>query len=147
MKPEWWSSDEWSTPPDVMEEIEMICGGPFTLDPCARLETAKAPKFYNKHDDGLKKEWTGRVFVNPPYSRIGPWVEKAVETKANGHFVVMLVPAATDTDWFHDHVLFHAQIVFWKRRIRFFGWQGTPIAAPKTPSLVLIYDGGRKGAL
>lgn len=140
LPPDWWSSDEWSTPPEVFARIAERWG-PFDLDPCCRPETAKAPKYYTAADNGLVLPWAGRVFVNPPYSHIGPWLQKAIQAKADGHTVVVLVPAATDTGWFHDYLLGHADLHFWRGRIRFIGWQGTPIPAPKTPSLLGVYGG------
>ena len=137
--PTWWSSDEWSTPPEIVAELEAEFG-PFDLDPCCRIETAKAPKFYTKSDNGLVRPWTGHVFVNPPYSQPTLWVRKAKqEYEDNGAFIVMLLPAATDTEWFHKYVWKTAELRFIRRRVRFYGWQGTPIPAPRNPSLFAIY--------
>jgi phage N-6-adenine-methyltransferase len=139
-KPEWWSSDEWSTPQDV---VDVLSGwfGPFDLDPCCRPETAKAPAFFAKGDDGLTQPWHGRVWVNPPYSDPRPWIEKAIQTVESGEArrVVMLLPCSTDTAWFHDLVIPHADIVFMRGRVRFLGWMGTPIGSPKSGTVVAIF--------
>src|SRR5581483_11903778 len=65
--------DEWATPPGLVAELEAEFGC-FELDPCATRETAKAPCFYTRADDGLARPWAGRVFCNPPYSEAGRWL-------------------------------------------------------------------------
>lgn len=139
-KPAWWSSDHWSTPSSVIKQLTAEFGA-FDLDPCCRIETAKAPKFFVEADDGLSRRWYGHVFLNPPYSKPGPWLEKAIrETKAGrAKIVVALLPVRTDTRWFHDFVNGIAEIRFIKGRIKWIGWQGTPIPQPKDPSMFAIY--------
>jgi phage N-6-adenine-methyltransferase len=115
--------------------------GTFDLDPCAEHHTAKAECYYTIDEDGLQKPWFGRVFVNPPYSKPGPWCLRARQAVDSGEasLVVMLLPASVDTRWFHQLVLPYAQLRFIQGRIRFFGWEGTPIPAPKAPSIFAIY--------
>lgn len=139
-KPTDWTSDDWHTPPEIVEGMAREFG-PFTLDPCCRPHTAKAPTFYTKNEDGLTQPWHGRVWLNPPYSDPGPWLKKAIEETTSGRaqLVVALVPASTDTRWFHDYVLGRAEVRFRKGRIKFHGWQNTPIGSPKTPSVFAIY--------
>lgn len=138
-KPEWWSSDEWSTPSELVHRFALEFG-PFTLDVCARPENAKAASFYTLNEDGLTQPWTGSVWLNPPYSDIGPWLAKARTEIENGcRIVCALIPSATDTAWWHDHVIGHAELRFIRGRVRFIGWQGTPIPAPRTPSVLAIY--------
>lgn len=80
------------------------------LDVCALPENAKCKRFFTPEMDGLKQEWTGVCWCNPPYGRqIGKWVEKAVKSSAT---VVMLLPARTDTKWFHDWCLPYGKIEF-----------------------------------
>ena len=139
-KPEWWSSDHWSTPPNLVARLAAQFG-PFDLDPCCRPETAKAPHFFTQDVDGLTQEWWGRVFLNPPYSRPRPWLEKArQETEAGrASIVVALLPVRTDTRWFHEEVYGRAELRFLRGRIRWIGWQRTPIPNPKDPSMLAIY--------
>jgi site-specific DNA-methyltransferase (adenine-specific) len=139
-KPAGWTSDNWETPWPVVRDLEREFG-PFDLDPCAQPHTAKAPAFYTVDDDGLRLPWWGCVFVNPPYSRIEPWCQRSIEMTAQGRVsvVVMLLPAAVDTAWFHDYVWPYAEVRFRRGRVRFLGWEGTPIPAPRTPSLFAIY--------
>ena len=143
LKPDDWTSDDWSTPPAYFAEINARFG-PFDLDPCARPETAKAAKFFTKADDGLAQPWMGRVFCNPPYSCPRKWCEKAHAETATGRasIVVMLLPAAVDTNWFHDLVLPFADVEFIRGRLRFYGWKGTPIGSPKAGNVLGIYPKG-----
>ncbi len=139
-KPDWWTSDHWATPPDTMAQITSTFGV-FDLDPCCRPETAKAPAFYTKESDGLAQQWRGRVFLNPPYSNPAPWLRKAVEETAasRASLVVALLPVRTDTKWFHSLVWNVAELHFIKGRVKWIGWQGTPIPNPKDPSMLAVY--------
>ena len=117
--------------------------GPFDLDPCATAENAKAPRFYTRADDGLRRPWTGRVFCNPPYGRaIAAWVAKAREAATTtADLVVLLVPARTDTRWCHEHVA-HAEVEFLPGRVRFVGAKaGAPF-----PSAVVVFRNAKPGA-
>lgn len=140
-KPTWWTSDEWETPSEVVEPLAQEFG-PFDLDPCAREENAKAPFYWSREDDGLQQEWAGKVWLNPPYSDPAPWLAKAVEEIDAGRasVVVALLPAATDTAWFHDLVVPYATIRYRRGRIKFLGWEGAPIGSPKAGSLIAIYQ-------
>jgi phage N-6-adenine-methyltransferase len=115
--------------------------GPFDLDPAAQPHTAKASRYFTPDEDGLSRPWFGRVWLNPPYSKPRPWCEKAREETTNGNaeIVVMLLPASVDTRWFHEAVLPYAELRFIRGRVRFVGWEGTPIPSPKAPSIVAIY--------
>lgn len=140
-KPDWWTSDEWATPPSFVAALEAEFGA-FDLDPCAREESAKAPLYYTQEDDGLKQPWRGRVFVNPPYSKPEPWVKKAIDEYRTRRSVnpveevFLLLPAATDVGWFHDLILPYCNVRFIKGRLRFLGWQGTPIGSPTAGSIL-----------
>ena len=134
-KPDWWTSDEWATPPEFVAQLEQEFGA-FTLDPCAREESAKAPLYYTTEDDGLRQPWDGHAFVNPPYSAPGPWVEKAIAESGRGTTSLLLLPAATDVGWFHDLVLVHCNVRFIRGRLRFLGWKGTPIGSPTAGNIL-----------
>lgn len=146
-RPAYWTSDEWSTPARLVREIAALYG-PFDLDPCCRPETAKAPRFFTRDVDGLAHEWHGRVFLNPPYSKPAPWLEKSIEETQAGRaeIVVALLPVSTSTSWFHHLVLGCAELHFLRGRVRFIGWRGTPIGNPKTASVVAVYRCGKLGA-
>ena len=94
---------EWETPQALFEELNRIFGG-FTLDPYATAENAKCARYFTREDDGLTQPWSGKVFMNPPYGReIGRWVEKAHWVSLEGALVVCLLPARTDTRWWHEY--------------------------------------------
>lgn len=115
-------SMDWATPVALMAQLEEIYG-PFTLDPCATAENAKAPTFYTPAENGLTHSWAGhRVYMNPPYGRsIGTWVAKAwYEAYVNGDCdVVCLIPSRTDTRYWHDYVMAADEILFIRNRIYF----------------------------
>ena len=135
-------SDEWATPQELFDKLAARYG-PFTLDPCATQSNAKCEKFYTVDDDGLVQSWAGeRVFMNPPYGRvIGKWIEKAYRESLNGAMVVCLIPARTDTTYWHDYVMKADEIVLLRGRVRFVGGKS---CAP-FPSAVIIFrpNGGR----
>lgn len=130
-------SDEWSTPPGFAEQY-----GPFDLDPCADASNARAPKFFSREEDGLSRPWFGRVWMNPPYGRqIGKWIAKALHevTCGNCESVVCLLPARTDTAWWHDYCTF-GEIEFIRGRLKF---GGSPHDAP-FPCAVVTFDSSRR---
>ena len=109
-------TDLWATPQWLFDELDSRYH--FTLDPCATTQNAKCRKYYTEAQDGLAQSWDGEtVFMNPPYGReIGKWVKKAVDSRAS---VVMLLPARTDTRWFHDYIYGKCEVVFLKGRLKF----------------------------
>ena len=128
-------TDMWATPQDFFDKLDQEFH--FTLDVCATPENAKCQKFYTEQDDGLSQPWTGTVWCNPPYGRnLGKWVEKAyMEHLTEGATVVMLLPARTDTRWFHENVYPHAEIRFVKGRLKF----GDSTNSAPFPSMVAIF--------
>ena len=91
----------------------------FTLDPCATKENAKCSKFFTKEQDGLKQDWGNDVvYVNPPYGRDVPkWIQKGIDSDTT---VVYLIPARTNTRWFHNLVINQAhELRFIKGRPKF----------------------------
>src|SRR5262249_6280579 len=134
-------SEEWPTPKETFEQLSAEFGG-FDLDPCCTPENALCPTFYTKEDDGLAKPWFGRVFVNPPYGRtIGLWMAKALEEAQRGCLVVCLVPARTDTRWWHQYAK-RGEYRFLEGRLRF---PGAPNSAP-FPSTVVIFRPRNEGS-
>ena len=78
------------------------------------------------------------VWCNPPYGReIGKWVEKAYNESLAGVTVVMLLPARTDTKWFHDYIYGKAEIRFVRGRLKF----GDSKNSAPFPSMVIIFRG------
>lgn len=82
---------EWATPQALFDDLHEEFG--FETDVCATDDNAKCPRYYAKEDDGLKQQWTGVCWMNPPYGRrIGDWVRKAYESAQAGATVVCLLP-------------------------------------------------------
>ena len=126
-------SDEWETPMKVFDPLNEEFG--FTLDPCATPENAKCERFFTIEDDGLSRRWDGVVFCNPPYGRqIKWWVRKALESSQAGALVVMLIPARTDTSYWHDYIFGKAEVRFLRGRIHFSDKGPAPF-----PSAVVVF--------
>ena len=126
----------WETPQDLFDKLNAEFH--FDLDVCALPENAKCEKYYTPEDDGLSQPWNGICWCNPPYGRtIGKWVQKAYETFAGGGTVVMLLPARTDTKWFHEYIYNKAEIRFIKGRLKF----GNSKNAAPFPSMIVVFDG------
>lgn len=116
----------------------------FVLDPAATDKTAKCALFYTPETDGLSQSWDrgGAVFCNPPYGReIGKWVRKAFEEAHGGYPIVLLIPARTDTSYFHDYIYGKAEIRFIRGRLRFTDDEGNAADPAPFPSMVVIYNG------
>lgn len=113
-------TDLWETPQDFFGELDEEFR--FDLDVCALPENAKCAAYYTPEMDGLSQPWYGRCWCNPPYGRqIGAWVAKAAASAMDGAIVVMLLPARTDTRWFHRYIYHRAEIRFVPGRLKFGG--------------------------
>ena len=130
-------TDQWATPQDFFDELNEEFK--FTTDVCADETNHKCDYYFSKKDsiDGLKMDWTGRCWMNPPYGReIGLWVKKASEEVKRGvPLVVCLLPARTDTKWFHEYIYGKAEIRFIKGRLKF----GDSKNSAPFPSMVVIF--------
>lgn len=131
------NTNEWATPNAFFAALDAEFH--FDLDPCATPENAKCKRFYTIENDGLTKDWVGaRVFCNPPYGRdIGKWVKKCwEESRKPDTLVVMLIPARTDTEYFHEYIYHKArEIRFIRGRLHF---NESKDRAP-FPSMVVIF--------
>lgn len=133
-------NNEWSTPPSFFNEVNKEFN--FNLDPCSTDENHKCDKYYTIKDDGLSKDWSGHnVWCNPPYGRnIGKWVEKCYrEGCKDNTLVVLLIPARTDTKYFHDYILHRAEIRFIPGRLKF----GNSNNSAPFPSMLVIFRGAK----
>jgi len=128
---------EWETPQEFFDELNAEFN--FTLDPCATPDNAKCKKYYTIKENGLKQNWGGEtVFCNPPYGRaIKDWVKKCYEEAQKPNTtVVMLIPARTDTNYFHDYIYGKAkEIRFIRGRLKF----GNAKNAAPFPSMVVVF--------
>jgi phage N-6-adenine-methyltransferase len=135
---------DWTTPAQFYAMLDREFH--FDLDACASPENALCDNYFTRQDESLREAciWRRRVWVNPPYGlRLGAWVEKAYRSAAIGarqytEHVVMLLPARTDTSWFHDYCL-KAEIRFLRGRLCF---DDNPRKRAPFPSMIVIFRGG-----
>lgn len=112
------TSEEWETPKKIFDALNDEFH--FDIDLAALPHNAKCNKFYTPIVDALKQEWKGVCWLNPPYgSQLRQWMKKACESFKKGATIVCLVPARTDTLWWHDYVLPYAEIRYLRGRLKF----------------------------
>ena len=130
-------TDQWATPQEFFDKLNEEFY--FTLDPCADEFNHKCEKYFTKEQNGLIQSWEGEtVFCNPPYGReIGKWVQKCFLEVVDGgcKCAVMLIPARTDTQWFHKYIYEKAEVRFLKGRLKF----GDSKNSAPFPSMVVIF--------
>lgn len=131
------ATDLWATPQAVFDQLNAEFH--FNLDPCATPENAKCANYFTIDIDGLSQSWGGHnVFCNPPYGKaLARWVKKAYEeSKKPNTTVVMLIPARTDTRYFHEYIYHKAkEIHFIKGRLKF----GESKNSAPFPSMVVVF--------
>lgn len=127
-------TDDWATPAEFFAKLDRFFS--FDLDVCASEANAKCDQFFTIADDGLSKQWSGTCWMNPPYGRtIGKWMEKAyISAFENGATVVALVPARTDTKWWHSFAT-KGEIHFIPGRLKF----GSAVNSAPFPSAVVVF--------
>ena len=131
------ATDNWATPQDFFDKLNDEFH--FTLDVCADETNHKCEHYYTKEIDGLSRPWIGTIWCNPPYgSKISEWVRRAhFSSHIGSATVVMLLPARTDTRWFHEYIYNkpNTEIRFIKGQLKFGGCKNS---AP-FPSMVVIF--------
>lgn len=136
------ATDDWSTPQDFFDAVNAEFG-PLELDVAASDKNHKCPQYFTEYVDGLSASWLGfKCWMNPPYGRtIGKWVAKAAFEASKGCTVVALLPARTDTRYFHDHIYNKpgVEIRFLRGRLKFGGAKNS---AP-FPSMLVIFRGDK----
>lgn len=137
--------DDWETPPELFARLDREFR--FTLDAAANDTNAKCARYFTERENGLAQDWgTNRVWLNPPYGRlISLWMEKALRANRCGTTVICLVPARTDTAWWHDYAEKAAERRFLRGRVRFL-LDGRPMgdrskggATSPFPSAIVIF--------
>ena len=124
---------DWETPHELFKGLHAEFG--FELDVCATHENAKCPVFFSREQDGLLQAWRGVCWMNPPYGNaIGDWMAKAYVSSLQGATVVCLVPARTDTQWWHDFAM-RGEVRLVQGRLRF---RHAQYSAP-FPSAIVIF--------
>lgn len=130
--------DSWETPHHFYNQwgAKYKCN----LDVAATSENTKCEAFFDIETDGLKSEWYGRVWCNPPYSQLPAWTAHAYRMRNYCEIIVCLLPSKTDTKWFHSFVYRKASLFFIKGRIAFeFNNQIGGCGRLPFPSMIAIY--------
>jgi len=113
-------NDLWETPPLILEDIMKKYDIHPVLDVCATSQNTKFEKYFTPEQDGLVQEWDEDFFMNPPYSEINEWMQKAYEQhRKHSVDALILVFAKTSVKWWHEYVEGKAETHFQKGRIRF----------------------------
>ncbi len=134
--------EDWLTPPEIIRAL-----GPFDLDPCSPIgrpwDTAR--EHYTVHDDGLRKPWVGRVWMNPPYGeKTSAWMERLAK-HGDG---IALIFARTETGSFFPWVWDHASaLLFVRGRICFYTREGRRGGPAGAPSVLVAYGYANAEAL
>ena len=129
-------TDLWSTPQDFYDKLYNEFH--FDLDPCSTDDNCKCTYHFTEKENGLLQDWSGHiVFCNPPYGRkISQWVKKAYdESQKDNTIVVMLIPARTDTSYFHEFIYNKSDIRFVRGRLKF----GNSKNCAPFPSMVVVF--------
>jgi phage N-6-adenine-methyltransferase len=111
---------EWPTPQELFDELNAEFG--FTTDVAATNDNAKCAHYYTQEQDGLKQDWRGVCWMNPPYGRaMVEWLKKAIRETWNETITVCLIPARTNTAWWHDLCQKYGEVRFVRGRPKFGG--------------------------
>ena len=135
----------WETPQDFYDRLNTKYH--FEWDLAASDNNAKCDHYFTRDDNSLEQDWgelSGNMFLNPPYGRqLKLWVKKASETQLKREqLLVMLIPARTDTSYWHDYIFNHAEIEFLRGRLKF-EVDGVSGDSAPFPSALVIYKGGK----
>jgi len=136
---------EWYTPDKYVTLARTVLGG-FDLDPASNdfaQQTVKAAQYFTIETDGLKHEWRGRVWLNPPYVQplVSDFINKLITEHSSGHVTsaILLVNNCTDATWFHSAAEACAAVCFTRGRIKFEKPDG--IAGAPTQGQAFFYFG------
>ena len=114
-------TDEWITPREILDAL-----GPFDLDPCSpgdRRPWDTAREHVSIEQDGLAREWLGRVWLNPPYSDVSTWLRRLAQ---HGNGTALIFARTETTAWF-EHVWPYATgLLFLRGRVTFCRVDGSP---------------------
>ena len=132
---------DWCTPQKFYDDLNQEFH--FVADVAATEQTKKAQFYYTPETDGLNNSWDfgGAVFCNPPYGKdMKKWIKKAFDEAKKGIKIVLLIPARTDTSYFHDYIYGKAEIRFIRGRLKFTDENGQEQGTAPFPSMLVIYN-------
>lgn len=134
------AKQDWETPLDFFDKVNKEFN--FTLDAAADQTNCKVPLFFSKENSGLENSWGNHVvWLNPPYGEksgsLQDWIKKAYNESLTGATTVMLIPARTNTNWFHDYCLAKGEVRFVRGRLKF----GDAIHGLPQPLCLVIFRG------
>lgn len=113
------SKIEYETPPEIFDPLNKEFG--FTLDVCADESNHKCSEYFTREQNGLANDWSGVCWMNPPFGReMKKWIIKAYNEFLKGSTVVCLVPARTNTAWWHDYCM-KGEVRFIRGEVTFVG--------------------------
>ena len=128
-------TEMWATPKILFNQLNAEFG--FNTDVCAIQENAKCKHYFSPEINGLKQEWKGVCFMNPPYGRVlYQWMEKAYLESLKGSIVVCVIPARTDTKYFHEFCMKASEIRLVRGRLKF----GDSVNSAPFPSAIIIFN-------
>lgn len=134
---------DWGTPIEFLDWLKSERGWIPTLDAAASRRNAKAPTFYTIEDNSLEQPWSGDVWLNPPFGRELPkFMAKCAEEikRKEVRSIMVLIPARTDTKWFHEIVMPHAYLIYLiKGRFNFRVDNAVDGANAPFPSMLVLY--------
>ena len=134
---------DWGTPRAFLEWLETDRSWTPNLDAAASIRNAKAPHFFTEDDDSLSKDWFGDVWLNPPFGNELPkFMKKCAEQikRKEVRSIMVLIPARTDTKWFHEIVMPHAYLVYLiKGRFNHVRSNAVEGANAPFPSMLVLY--------
>jgi site-specific DNA-methyltransferase (adenine-specific) len=141
-------SDEWETPQELFEELNREFF--FEWDVAATQDNSKCKVYIDAETDAMTQDWSKSNWCNPPYSKVREFTAKAAEEAKKGNLTVMLIPARTDTRFFHDHIYkkSNVEVRFLKGRLKFISPDGKLLRGTKMngsnnsapfPSMVVVF--------
>jgi phage N-6-adenine-methyltransferase len=131
------TNKDWETPDEIFIPLDKEFG--FTLDVCADMDNTKCALFISKERNGLKQDWNGTCWMNPPFGDKKLWVKKAYQESQKGATVVCLLPCRTNTNWWHDYCM-KGEIRFIRGRPKF---KGAKHGLPQ-PLAIVIFRGANE---
>jgi len=124
VKQTWFNANsiEYETPDKIFEPLALEFTP--TLDVAATSKNAKCKKYFTAEDNGLTKDWDKVNWMNPPFGKVmKKWVIKAYEEYKKGNTTICLLPARTNTNWWHDYVIPNAEVRFIRGEVKFKGFE------------------------